>query len=280
MLPSIKIEQFTHFTIKGVRMENELNGQEPEVKVDPSELSPDKTPAELPEDAKERTKVEFEKLKEHNRQLAEENALLKAQTPKQSVLDNLLPNGGVQTVAPNLNQQQVDDIVKGLVDENGYIDQALLENTLRQANQQVAEANKKAETATSIANQALSQVNKFGQDREVRIAHKKFPNVDPESPKYDPIFFKKVKNELLGAMYEGRKLSFVDACRDVAVTYSPNAQAVKVKAVEEYKETVAQKNSLNPTGSSRPDVRTSKEDLIEGTRKGDAASIAARLANI
>jgi len=269
------------FHLKGVLMEEPNIDQDKQEQVVQEEVVASETPAELPEDAKERTKVEFEKLKEHNRQLAEEYERLKSQTPPQpSALESLVNPQMVQTVAPNLNNQQVDDIVKGLVDENGYLDQALLENTLRNANQQVAQANKKAQEATSIATQALNQVNKFGQDREVRIAHKKFPNVDPESPTYDPNFFKLVKNELLGAMYEGQKLSFVDACRQVSNVYAPSKKDVSVKAVEEYKKDVAQKSALNPTGVSHPDTRTSNQDLIEGTRKGDPASIAARLANI
>lgn len=259
-------------------MPDEQNGQELEQVVQ-EEVTTSETPAELPEDAKERTKQEFEKLKAHNKELAEEVERLKK--PQQSALESVIPNG-VAAVAPNLSSQQVDDIVKGLVDENGYLDQALLENTLRTANQQVKQAQAEAAQARLEAKQALSTVNKFGQDREVRIAHKKFPNVDPESPKYDPNFFKLVKNELLGAMYEGRKLEFVDACREVSKVYSPkkDTQEVKAKAVEEYKENVASKSSLNPTGSSRPDNKLSKDDLIEGTRKGDAASIAARLAII
>lgn len=263
-------------------MPEEQVGQDKEQDV-LEEVTTSETPTELPEDAKERTKLEFEKLKEHNRQLAQEVENLKAQTPKQpSALESLVSPDAAQAIAPNLNQQQVDDIVKGLVDDNGYLDQALLENTLRKANQQVAEAKAEAQQARLEAKQALSAVNKFGQDQEVGIAHKAFPNVDPESPTYDPVFFKQVKNELLGAMYEGRKVSFVDACRSVASVYSAknDSQEVKAKAVEEYKKDVAQKSALNPTGTSRPETGSTKEDLVEGTRKGDAASIAARLANL
>jgi len=262
-------------------MEEQQNGQDVEQDVQ-EEVTTSETPAELPEDAKEQTKLQFEKLKEHNRQLAEEVEALKASQPKpQSVLEGLV-NPMAQAVAPNLTNQQAEAIAKSLVDENGYLDQALLESTLRNADQKVREAEAKAIQASQMAAQAVNQVNKFGQDREVRIAHKKFPNVDPESPKFDANFFKLVKNELLGAMYEGRKLEFVDACREVSKVYSPkkDTQEVKAKAVEEYKETVATKSGLNPTGSSRPESGSSKEDLIEGTRKGDPASIAARLANL
>jgi len=264
-------------------MPEEQIGQEEEVEVNQSEVTTDEEPAEeLPEDAKERTKAQFDKLKEHNKELAEQLEQLKAQGSQKSALENLANPQMVQAVAPDLSKKQVEDTIQGLVDENGYLDQALLENTLRQANQQVAKANEEAEKANQTAKQALSQVNKFGQDREVRIAHKRFPNVDPESPKYDPAFFKAVKNELLGAMYEGRKIEFVDACREVAKNYSPKKDEgeTKAKAVEEYKETVAKKSALNPTGSSRPESGLTKEDLIEGTRKGDANAIAARLANI
>lgn len=264
-------------------MPEEQIGQENEVKVDQAEVTTVEQPAELPEDTKERTKVEFEKLKEHNRLLAEENESLKAQVPKpQSALGSLVNPQMVQEVAPNLSQEQTDDIVKGLIDENGYIDQSTLENTLRRANQEVAQAKAEANQARLEAKQALSAVNKFGQDREVRIAHKAFPNVDPESPKYDSNFFKLVKNELLGAMYEGKQVSFIEACRSVSKTYSPkqDTKDVKAKAVEEYKENVASKSALNPTGSSRPDTRVSRDDLVEGTRKGDASSIFERLKNI
>jgi hypothetical protein len=262
-------------------MPEEQIGQEEEVEVDQSEVTTDEEPVEeLPEDAKERTKREFDKLKQHNKELAEELEKLKTQ-PKTSALQGI-DQGMVQAVAPNLSPKEVEDTIQGLVDENGYLDQALLENTLKQANQKVAQAQAEAQQARLEAKQALSQVNKFGQDREVRIAHKRFPNVDPESPKYDPNFFKLVKNELLGAMYEGKKLEFVDACREVAKVYSPKKddKETKAKAVEEYKETVASKSALNPTGSSRPEGRLTKEDLVEGTRKGDADAIAARLANI
>jgi len=261
-------------------MPEEQKGQELEQDVQ-SEVTTEETPAgELPEDANERTKAQFDKLKAHNKELAEELEKLKAQ-PKTSAIQGI-DQGMVQAVAPNLSQQQVEETIQNLVDENGYLDQALLENTLKQANQKVAQAQAEAQQARLEARQALSQVSKFGQDREVRIAHRRFPNVDPESEKYDPHFFKLVKNELLGAMYEGKKLEFVDACREVAKVYSPKKDdsETKAKAVQEYKETVAKKSALNPTGSSRPESSLTKEELIEGTRKGDASAIAARLANI
>ena len=247
------------------------------------EVVASETPVEeLPKDAAERTKLQFEKLKQHNKELAEEIEALKTSHPKQpSALESLYPEM-VQNVAPDLSNQQVEDIAKGLVDENGYLDQALLENTLRQNNQAVVAANARAAQAESKAQQALNEVNKYGQDREVRIAHKKFPNVDPESSKYDPNFFKLVKNALLGSMYEGRKLSFVDACREVSTVYTPKKEVktTKAEAVEEYKKTVATKSNLNPTGTSRPESSITNSDLIEGTRRGDNASIYARLANI
>lgn len=261
-------------------MPDEQKGQELEQVVQ-SEVTTEQTPAELPDDAKERTKIEFEKLKEHNRQLAEENERLKNAPPQQSVLGSLRPQADVVDTS-NLSQQQVDDVVKGLVDENGYLDQALLESTLRKANQQVAQATAIAEKARLEAQQAREQVSRFEETREVRIAHKKFPSVDPDSKNFDPVFYKQVKNTLLGAMYEGKKISFVDACREVAQAYTPkkNVQETKAEAVKEYKKDVATKSTLNESGSSRPDSGSAKADLVEGTRKGDAAAIAARLANI
>lgn len=267
-------------------MPKEPKGQDKKVEADQEVLSASEQPAvsELPEEAKERTKQEFEKLKAHNKQLAEEVEKLKTQP--QPVLESLspgLPQPQMDTAeVPNLSQKQVDDITKGLIDENGFLDQALLENTLRKADWEVRQAKAEAAKAGQIAKQAMDQVNKYGQDREVRIAHKKFPNVDPDSDTFDPVFYKKVKNELLGAMYEGRKLEFADACAEVAATYQPTGKAkdVKAEAINEYKENVAKKSAMNVTGKSRPEVTSSREDLIEGTRRGDATSIAARLENI
>jgi energy-converting hydrogenase A subunit M len=264
-------------------MLEEQNGQDKEQDVQ-EEVTTSETPAEdeqsdeLPEDAKERTKREFEKLKAHNKELADEVERLKK--PSQSALEGLHPQT-VQAEYPNLTQQQVDDTIKSLVDEDGYLDEALLKNTLNKANQSVAQAQAEAQRARQEARQALIQVNKFGQDREVRIAHKRFPQVDPENAKYDPEFFRLVRNELLASMYEGKKMEFVDACRSVKKVYSPKKDETetKAKAVEEYKESVASKSALNPTGSSRPESRH-QDDLIEGTRRGDADAIAARLAKL
>lgn len=261
-------------------MPDEQNGQDMEQDVQ-EEVTTSETPAELPEDTKERTKQEFEKLKERNRRLAEEVEKLKK--PTESALESLQPQVEAgMTQAPNLTQQQVVDTINGLVDENGYLDQALLENTLRQANQQVAEAKAEALRAKQAAQQAMSKVSEFEITREARIAHKKFPMVDPNNEKFDPVFYRRVKNELLGAMYEGKTLRFVDACSEVSQNYTPRQDVsdTKAKAVEEYKKTVTQKSALNMSGSSRPDVSRSEDQLIEGTRKGDAESIAARLKKI
>lgn len=262
-------------------MPDEQKGQELEQSVQ-TEVTTVETPAELPDDAKERTKLEFEKLKEHNRQLAEENERLKTVQPhQQSVLENLSPQASVPQT-PNLTQVQVDDIVKGLVDENGYLDQALLENTLRKANQQVAEAKAMAEQARSDAAQARNAVSKYEETRQIRLAYKKFPSLNPENKGFDPVFFRQVNNELIGSAYEGRKLSLIEACREVSNVYSPkkNVAETKAKAVDEYKKDVALKGALNETGKSRPETGSSKNDLVDGTRKGDASAIFARLQNI
>lgn len=244
------------------------------------EVVASQTPAELPDDAKERTRIEFEKLKEHNRQLAEENALLKA--PKQSVLESLTPNQVNGANYSNLNPKQVDEVIKSLVDENGYLDEALLRTTLEKHNREVAEAKAIAEQARQEALRARSEVSKFEETRETRIAHKKFPNVDPYSKTFDPNFFEAVKNTLLGSMYEGKKVTLIEACRKVSETYQPKTdkQEVKAKAVQEYKDNIAKKSALNETGSPRPSTNYSKEDLIAKTMVGDVEAINARLANI
>jgi hypothetical protein len=88
---------------------------------------------ELPDQVSERTRAEFEKLKQHNQQLAEKVAALEGAKPQStSVLDEFLsstpaePTASAQVAAHPQQQDQ-------FVDNEGFVDPALLNAKLAAA---------------------------------------------------------------------------------------------------------------------------------------------------
>src|SRR5882672_512383 len=160
----------------------------------PSENKPaEETQPTIPDGVSERTAAEFEKLKAHNKALAEENASLKSQ-PKGSVLDEIRPQFAEDS-QQNTNAQAV---AEDFVDEGGYVDTARLNATLAQAKRQSDEARR-------IATQNAEQIQKFQETEQVRKAHAAFPQLDPNNPDFNPKFFDFTRNELVGQMMAGKQ---------------------------------------------------------------------------
>lgn len=288
-------------------MPDELKGQEQEVKEQvPSPMSSENQPAEpqvtegeLPEGVSERTKSEFEKLKEHNRKLAEELEAVKSQktveeppkSPLPSVLDSLRPDPsyGFQQVAPMdtnqqqyaaLNPKQVENIVERLTDENGYVDEALLKRTLDEANKRALYAEQRATQAEQLARQANEQVARFGQSYEVRRTHEAFPEIDPTSPKFDANLYEEVRKEVVyGMATKGSEDFFGAAAKIVGKVRQNSEQAQQVKQAQDQVKSQtaqAQKEIINQAGASKPDA-DEYQSLVDASRQGKEGSIAARL---
>lgn len=222
---------------------------------------------ELPESVKEQTKEQFEKLKAHNKELSEKLSKLEAerQPQYQSVLDEL----PAQSQAfQNLSTTQVEDIASGLVDRDGYIDQDLLNKTLR-------EANAKAKRAEDRAMLAEQRIEKFEETQIVRDVHSKHPTLDPYNQNFDRNFYDAVKKEIQGQLQRGYQ-DFKAAADKVAAELkarSVDSQAQQKAKEEEQKKVLAQRELANPAGSRKGFQPGQYEDLEEGTRKGDTLSI-------
>lgn len=166
----------------------------------PEELQPSQKPAELPEDASERTKREFEKLKEHNKQLKEK---LNTYEKPPSVLDAYRPSG-LQNITPpsaqqfsNLNQTQVNQAVASFVDENGYVDVAALNSHLERANAQARAAEQRALVAEQRANRVEDRVSRFEVTQQTERLYQSFPELDPDNSAFDGDAYDLVSKELL-----------------------------------------------------------------------------------
>lgn len=240
------------------------------------ELSALDKPAEevevLPDSAKEETKEQFEKLKEHNKQLSEKLSKLEAeqQQPKfNSVLDEV-PNQS--QALQGLSTAQVEDITKGLMDEQGYIDQDQLSNLLKQQAREAQEAKDKAMLAEQ-------RIEKFEETQLVRDVHSKHPALDPYNKEaFNPDFYNQVKKEIQGQLAKGYQ-DFQAAADKVAAELKAqsDASATQTTKEEEARKVLAQREQASTTSTGKQSSTGGYEDLDEGIRKGDALSIGQRL---
>lgn len=230
----------------------------------------------IPETASDRTKQEFEKLKQHNAELKAKLQALEGQGyTHSSVLDSLKPK------APNdvqlrpadyqyLNTQEVQETVQSLADENGYVDTALLEKQLRESNERA----KRAEQSALAATQAVQQWN---ENEQVRRTHSAFPQLDPSNPNFDERFFKLVRNEMTGQMMEGKQ-DFYSAAENMYNSfYKPFVQEPQKAHVEAQQQQVQQNNTQiakEQINAGQPQsTASSRDDLLARANKGDTTAL-------
>lgn len=226
---------------------------------------------DLPEDASERTKEQFEKLKARNKELSEQlrQKEVANQTPTEtSVFDSLRPpvNPPVQT--KHLSQTQVTDIYAKLTDENGYIDTELLKQALLQAEE-------RASRAEMEAKRTRDEFHKIQEDTQVRTAHKAFPQLDPKSSTFNQGFYNAVKNEMVSQMLRGEK-DLVLAAQKVAEWFPLPKEESKQETVEK-KETQVKQIQAAGSPSGSPKANASQDDLVKRTLAGDDNALAERL---
>lgn len=221
----------------------------------------------LPDGVTERTKEEFEKLKEHNAQLKSE---LDAYKGKTSVLDELRP-AEVQVETPNLSPTKVEEIKSKFVDENGYVDVVRVEEALR-------EAQERAKRAEERAIKVERKIQNSEETVQVKAAHAEFPQLDPHSEKFDPKFYELVRLNLIGQMMNGEQ-DLLKAAQAVSGIYTPvDVQKVKTEAVDEFKQKVTKRTQATENVSGRGKGEPSdKDELVRKTQAGDSDALFKRL---
>lgn len=190
----------------------------------------------------ERTKEYIEKLKAENKRLKEQG---QSSQPKKSVLDmypdESLPDpipqtnqniqmpqyqqGSLQTPSAqnyeNLNQNQVNSIMQGLIDSEGYIDPKALEQRLNAAN----EARQQANEALKKAQQLEKKIEQHEQTRETKALYKQFPQLNPDADNFNEKFYDSVRNEIFAQYMSGQKRDAIKAAEKYADVYVSNKKA-------------------------------------------------------
>jgi len=266
-------------------MPDEPQGQEIKVEETQPASMPEaeQTPeveSELPEEVSERTREQFEKLKQHNKELEEKLKAQADQKPATSVFDEFLNPGNSEPKVPapssfefkGLPQKQVEDTIQNLVDKDGYLDEKVLKNTLN-------ELKKAAQDAKEEAANLRREVEKREENDQVKRTHKKYPQLDPKNVSaFDPKFFEKVKKEMIVQFVNGSR-DFMKAADTIAEDYplksgEPLDTQKKQDQVRQINATgsSASRSSTKPAQSSAED-----EDLIRRTRAGDTSALMERL---
>lgn len=232
--------------------------------------------SELPEDASERTKEQFEKLKQHNADLQDRLKALETSKPETSVFDEFRPLETPPAKMPEFSfpgipQNQVNDTIANLVDENGYLDEKILKNTLSDLQKQIRDAKEEAANARKSYEQRE-------ESEQVKVTHSKYPQLDPKSSNFDRKFFERVKEKMIVQFINGKR-NFLEAADSVAEDY-PLKQVEKQDA-QKKQDQVRQINATgSSSGRSAAPTKTSFDDdeLVRRTRAGDSSALMERLA--
>lgn len=215
------------------------------------------------ETTNERTKEQFNKLVQRNKELNEKvQQLEKTKNPDSiaygSVYDTFKsdPFAGISTSDTEY------------VDEEGNVDIKKLNADIKAAKMSALEAKRLAEQAR--------------EDYEIREAHSKHPYLDPQSTEFDPAFFELVKDRVLRQRYyEGKNTPLSKIADEVSSYYRPGnrVQSEQKKAVDEYKKAQSQITNNAPISSStgRRQESTNLDDLRARTQQGDLSAIRERL---
>lgn len=233
----------------------------------PQEQAP--VQGELPEETKERTREQFEKLKSHNAELAKKLSQYEQPAKKPSIFDLSTQPRQMPQQAPAPQAEEFKPIVP---DAEGFVDMNAINATIRQMNAEKERALRQAEEATRIAQQANESISRFEIKQTSQAVFQKHPDLDPDNNSFDDRLTHLVKLELLRQMTEEGTQDYMKAADFVKTNlYQPQ---VKKQGSEEARKAREEINTFTPQATS---VQTSDEALRAGSYKGDRDAIYERL---
>lgn len=232
---------------------------------------------ELPEETKERTREQFEKLKKANAELKSQlDAVARAKTLP-SVYESVLPGAGQGGVPSSTGQapvfqgiapQVVAKEQQKLMDEQGFIDVDALEQRL----QAIAQAEERAKRAEEAARQAQDRIARFEQDATAKLLHQAYPELDPTSQQFNAQAYELVRNELVSQLIQTGEQDGLKAAQKWETFFrKPQPTQQQVQAQE------ALANIGTTQGAGRSALTTDLDQLRQQTRKGSVAALNERL---
>lgn len=210
----------------------------------------------LPENASDRTKHEFEKLRSDLREERQRRETVEA------AFRSMQPKQPAQGLAPIVDP------------DTGYLNESAL-----------AERDKMLIEAQQRATKAEQAVQKYYQDVEAREAYQAHPYADPNAKEFDPKLKQLASAIILRSMvapeeFEGKQLSLKEAYDFLKTdTASAVAEAKKEGAQQAIEQlTPKEQAALEATGGpQRREVSGDLETLRFQTRRGNQDAIVARM---
>lgn len=236
---------------------------------------------ELPETSKDRTREQFEKLTERNKELAKK---LEEFERKEKYGNSVLETPRSNQQAPSLDdyshlsQQQAENIAQDFIDPEGNVDIQGLNNALRNANA-------RAEQAERRANQVAQSVQQAEQQRQLEEAYKEADWLDPSADNFDERRYNLVRDRLTRYYTNGQQPRLVNVVREVLADLGETSKATtqdKKQAVKEYKDkqqAKAQASNVQPSNVRREPNQTmaGRDELVNSTRQGNKTALQDRL---
>lgn len=235
----------------------------------PSENKPEVEDS-LPEEVSERTKEQFAKLTEKNKELASKLELLEKvnqpERPKISALESLRPQSQAkeQMVTP-----EVEEPDESLTDENGYIDEARLQKGLNKAK----EADDKANKAQQKADEAMRRIEEYEIGIEKKRVHSDFPEIDPYSEKFNPKLYDQVSKDMLWNLVNVGKEDFYGTTAKVIGEYRQGTTEQQIVEQEKAQQAEKSKQEVQEPNRSGSVTQSRKEELMRGIQQPKQAGM-------
>lgn len=216
----------------------------------------------LPDEASERTKEQFDKLKESNKELAQKLELLEKvnqpEEPKISALERLRPpSQEVKPVIPIEEEPEED-----LIDENGYIDEARLKKGLNNSKLKAKDAEERAKQAQQKADEAIRRIEEYEVTNEKKRVHSDFPEIDPYSPKFNPELYDQVSKDMLWNLVNVGSEDFYGSTAKVVSNFRQKNAGVIEQQQTQQKQTEQVKNEIQEPNRSGSTSQSRREELM------------------
>jgi len=246
------------------------------------EASTAETEGKLPEEVKERTREEFEKLKAKNKELAEKlDQYEGGRQKKRSGLDVFAPQEAQpippqQAVPQGIPQEEIKQVVP---DEAGYIDVNVLNQTIAQIN----ERNRRIEEQTAIAAQkarmAEDRISKYEHTDKTLKTYEKHPYLDPNNVElFDEKFSEFTKLEIIRQMTEEGTADYLKAANKVKEQYYDPTKKPQPEVDEKQKQSVAKRDQINAiSGVQKGEKEPEQDYLVSESRRGNRDALYQRL---
>jgi hypothetical protein len=253
-----------------------------------AEAGPAEAEGKLPEEVKERTREEFEKLKAKNKELADKLTTYEGPKPKKrSALDVFAPQEVQQVptpqVPPQFAQQAAprpqEEIKPVVPDENGYIDINVLNQTIAQINERNKRIEQQAALANNSARKAEDRISKYEHTEQTLKTYEKHPYLDPNNVEvFDEKFSDLVTLEIIRQMTQEGVSNYLKAANKVKDEYYDPTKKVQAPPDEKQKENVAKRDQINAiSGVQKGEKEPEQEYLVSESRRGSRDAVYQRL---